>query len=265
MAARNTYIDTQKERIIDLYLTGTSRAKIARLYGVSDVLIAGRLQGWGVDYGRYLPVNHCAMELLNPATCYWIGYLAGDGCIEIVGDRPQRVVLLSNDLEQLEKFKAFTSSRNKISTNKHGGHAIKIGSPTMAQRLISLGITPRKSRTLSVTNTTLLGSIDFIRGVIDSDGTISENHYKNSRSHATINITSGSKEFSQQIQQALIKNWGADCRIYRNRTCYNVYVISRFVISLLVLLYATCSKSISLDRKRDKALCFIEKYGDRYE
>ena len=119
-------------------------------------------------------------DLSNTKTCYWLGFIAGDG--NLSGKRIA-IGLASKDFNHLQKLKDFLQIKNKISVYKNtrqtpGGKSPKeresaffrFTSKSFAEKLKSYGITERKSGTLKILEENLLNSRDFWRGHIDANG-----------------------------------------------------------------------------------------------
>jgi hypothetical protein len=123
-------------------------------------------------------------EPLTPEARYWLGLLLADGCVhEKKGQYKiyHNLVLglKASDAFHIEKFRCFLKSSANIHissfTTNFGPSSmatITVGGQTLCNRLVQLGITPRKTKTATV-HSSLEMSSDFWRGMIDGDGSIS--------------------------------------------------------------------------------------------
>ena len=102
---------------------------------------------------------------------YAIGLLATDGCLS----PPFSLVdLTSNDREQLENFCKCLGVDFRI-TKKHGSSGkeclrVQFKNVIFYNFLLSIGLTPKKSRTLGPLKVPDRFFFDFLRGVFDGDG-----------------------------------------------------------------------------------------------
>jgi hypothetical protein len=114
-------------------------------------------------------------ELVNtkwrPELAYAIGLIATDGNLSKDG---LLIDLTSKDREQLENFSKCLGVKFKIS-NKSSGSGIKHKRIQFKNRifydfLVSIGLTPRKSLTMSKLDIPPKYFFDFLRGCFDGDG-----------------------------------------------------------------------------------------------
>jgi len=108
----------------------------------------------------------------SPEFAYAIGLLVTDGCLSKDG---RHIDLTSKDREQLKNFLKCLNSRNKISL-KHSGLGkeylrVQLGDVLFYKFLLDIGLTPRKTKTISVVDVPDIYFFDFLRGHFDGDGT----------------------------------------------------------------------------------------------
>ena len=118
------------------------------------------------------------------AKAYWLGFITADGCVQVgkIGAngwlRNQVTVKLkASDAGHLEKLKADIAAENPVRFVPQAGQAgpgaeIALNSGRLTESLIRLGVTPRKS--LTVTPWGGPGDLmrHYWRGMFDGDGTI---------------------------------------------------------------------------------------------
>lgn len=115
---------------------------------------------------------------------YVIGLLTSDGNLSPDG---RHINLTSQDKEITEYARDIFAIDNKIGRKSRGGSAVKkyyvlqFGSVQFYAFLLSIGLTPAKSKTLRSVNIPDKFFGDFMRGCIDGDGNISEITHPESR------------------------------------------------------------------------------------
>ncbi len=125
---------------------------------------------------------------LTPISTYWLGFIAADGCVykSRSGQLTLSIALQSRDLKHLCLLKKFLKCKNKVTKRPETkSFVLRVGNKGMCEDLMSLGVTPNKSKT----NTNLLEHIPdnmkdyFIAGFFDGDGSVfaytSVRSYKN--------------------------------------------------------------------------------------
>ena len=87
-------------------------------------------------------------------------------------------------------------------------HRLQIGSRVLYERLLALGLTPKKSLTIPALKIPDEWFHDFLRGVIDGDGNIRWwIHPSNGREQWTVRIVSASRPFLAWIQETVKRLW----------------------------------------------------------
>jgi hypothetical protein len=140
-----------------------------------------------VSYHGYSVDESFFERIDSEPKAYWLGFLSADGTI---GNNFISLKLTASDRDHLEKFKRALQSDHRITeessslswTNKDGQekigeyHSVKvhIGSQRLRKSLIKLGVTPRKTWTITPCNEIPENMlIHYWRGVFDGDGSIS--------------------------------------------------------------------------------------------
>lgn len=138
----------------------------------------------------------------TPDKAYFLGLLAADGNIS-----PRltaaRIALKAEDAQILETFRSFLGQgapelRNKIPKikGKKGNlqKVLVLSRKVLVEDLMKFGITPNKSLTLKLNCELGLFKKDFLRGVWDGDGSVTERRFK---------VCSASETFSKQLQEMI--------------------------------------------------------------
>ncbi len=109
----------------------------------------------------------------NPKIAYLAGVFASDGCLSNNG---RHLNVTSKDLEMLENIREILDLKVKIMTKANGyggfGNYVQFGDVALYDFLMTAGITPAKSKTISKVDVPDKFYGDFLRGVFDGDGTI---------------------------------------------------------------------------------------------
>jgi len=264
----------RKEELERLYLEeNKSLEDIARLYGVSRVAVWKYCQAVGLKRRsksearleaqkrakvpqQYFHINEDFFSKWSPEMAYVLGLLMTDGCLSKVKDGSYRISLCLNDKELLEKVAKTMGSDHPIATSKSqkGLHMYIFGREKMAQELIKLGITPRKSLTLRFPETPKLYLKDLLRGIFDGDGSVYFN--KRSPNYPLITkFTGGSKDFIYGLESRLQVLGMPKRRVYEQQGKHISYMFKYShsdSISLFKILYEGAGNGLFLGRKYDK-------------
>ncbi len=108
----------------------------------------------------------------SPSFAYAIGLLATDGCLSPDG---RHISLVSKDKEQLLNFSKALGIAVSIGITTSGYRAknafrIQFGDILFYKFLLSIGLTPRKSKTIKEVLIPKKYFFDFLRGCLDGDG-----------------------------------------------------------------------------------------------
>lgn len=163
-------------------------------------------------------VNQDFFKTWSPSMAYILGFIFADGAIEDV-QKSSRTCYLSfsvsiSDKALLLKIKAAMNSQHKLYIRKrrevtfYGKTYIskdmitlRVGSKTIYNDLIKLGLTPRKSLTVIFPKIPVCYLNFFIRGYFDDDGCI----YLIKKKYPIMTFTSGSIKFLEELSTTLAK------------------------------------------------------------
>lgn len=189
---------------------------------------------------------------------YFLGLLATDGCV--TGDR---IVLdfSEDNKELLDYWNEFLGNKCEITCSIHKvfklpQYRIAFRNPDIRDYLATFGIIPRKTFNLKLKYI----NWDVLRGIIDGDGCIAST---NNGSTLRIDITSGCKEFLEQIQRFLADNSISSSILESNRNknpTYDLHVYkSEDILTIYEKLYSNAH--FFLKRKEDKFGPLLKKFG----
>lgn len=129
----------------------------------------------GSDLGRKFSTDLTFFAKPTPLNSYWAGFIAADGCVR--GNRLE-IGLAAKDADHLARFASDTGYTGSL---RHAGGrcTIQICCRSYVDDLArNFNVTPRKSLTLAPPNIKTGAEVRaFITGVIDGDGSITENRY----------------------------------------------------------------------------------------
>ena len=254
----------QYENAKKLYKEGKSLRQIGNLLNIDRKKLSKKLKEDGiiirdpnknsVDKGkakRIKKVDESIFERIDTEEkAYWLGFLYADG---YVNNRQIELTLKAEDLEHIQKFKAFTKSEHKISHRKEiNAYRITICSPKIALDLMNLGCTQAKSLTLTFPSKEQVPEHlihHFMRGYFDGDGCIA---YGQGQYRLSI---LGTSEFLDKYEDYILNILN---RTNRNKRRYNGQALSiqyagtEQVYKIYNFLYKDAT--IYLDRKYNKFL-----------
>jgi hypothetical protein len=230
------------------------------------------LKKWGVPRragsSRYFVRSNLFDDTSDEYVAYFIGYIAADGSITKESKFPNkqyRITISSKDIDILEKFRHFVNAGCKTITGptKKGVFSFSISSDALAYKLISYGVTPRKSHSLQIKDNKLINSKHFWRGLIDGDGSL---YWASAGHYPGLIITSCSNAIVNQFELFLkyhelpigknrvrISQWNAPCNQYR--------VNGKRAVQITNFLYINAK--VYLDRKYLLALKFTDRYAKK--
>ncbi len=182
-------------------------------------------------------------ERWSPNLAYAIGLLATDGCMSRY---THLIDLTSKDKEQLINFSKCLGLKLFIGEkfNGHGQKAFRVQFKNVIfyRFLLSVGLTPAKSKTLGVLKVHQKYFFDFLRGVFDGDGcTYSywDKRWKSSFMYYLC-FASASKLFVEWLQNEIYNRLGTKGHITtagRFGTCYNLKYAKRDSLKILRKMY----------------------------
>lgn len=212
-------------------------------------------------------VNNVFFQNWTPKMAYILGYIFADGAIEDVqkSSRTCYLSIISVDFSILEDIKHVMDSQHKLykrlpKLNKypdgkeytsHEAFILRIGSKTIYNDLLNLGVTPRKSLTIPFPNIPTEFFFYFLRGYFDGDGCL---HLKYKK-YPLVIFTSGSLIFLQGLLTITSKLLNLpDQKIYvqqevNRNPCYRLRFSSSSSLKILEAMYKNLEKAPFLERK----------------
>ena len=187
---------------------------------------------------------------------YAIGLIVTDGCLYNDG---RHVDFTSKDKELVLKFRECLGIQSKIGIKYRGGDKYKklkyfrvqLGDVNFYDFLLSIGLGPRKSRSLGSLEIPRKFFTDFLRGCIDGDGSIGfYNHPESKHPQLRVRICSASLNFLKWLKREV-----------KEVTGINSGWIDEVKNSIPVLCYAKADSIILLSAlyKNPNCVCLLRK------
>lgn len=143
----------------------------------------------------------------RPELAYAVGIITSDGNLSPSG---RHINITSKEVEVVEKIKSILSLDNKIGQKSRGGskekryYVLQFGDINFYEFLLSIGLTPAKSKTIKSVNIPGEYFPDFLRGCIDGDGSIGYfMHPESKYPQWKLRLCSASFEFLKWIQKEI--------------------------------------------------------------
>lgn len=269
-----------KHNICQKYLSGISGGQLAQQYHCNASTIYTILHKHQIpirsDREKSLKFrcNEHYFDIIDTEhKAYWLGLLAADGYIRDSAPLGFGISLQEQDkyiLEALKQDIKFTGEIKTYTTKPGSSYKMTtycrllISSPYLREQLIHLGIASHKTTilqfpTINQVPTSLMRH--YIRGYVDGNGSITHSgttllDRPNLKICGTIEFLTGMQKFLGINHKINIKK----DQKQRNINSGNITIGGKKeLISILKLLYQNCS--ISLKRKRDKAIMIVESEG----
>ncbi len=198
----------------------------------------------------------------SPSLAYIIGIIVTDGSLS---KDERHIVITSKDKVLLEDISTFLSLSNTIGTrlNISTGkkyYILQIGDKNFYNFLLSIHLTPNKTKTIKKVDFPEKYFSDFLRGCIDGDGNIDVYMHKESaHKQLRIRLASASHEFLLWMSDKINKNIetsGGWIYSPKNKSWHVLTYGKKDSIKILHFIYN--NKGLFLERKFKIAKEFIE-------
>lgn len=210
--------------------------------------------------------KHLISEKWTPNLAYAIGLLATDGCLSPPG---HLIDLTSVDREQLENYRRCLGVDLRITEKFSGGKKalrIQFKNVIFYNFLLSVGLTPAKSKTIGPLKIPSKYFFDFLRGVFDGDG--STYSYWDPRWRSSFMYYLCFASASEMFINWLRKN--IECRLSirghvtsaKRNVCYQLKYAKADSLKILRRMYRSAPKGTYLSRKRLKIIKMLAIVGE---
>lgn len=151
----------------------------------------------------------------NTNFAYALGLITSDGNLSSDG---RHLAFISTDMDLIETFKKCLDLKNRVSLKKSDGYSmgnkkkcyvVQFGNVKLYNFLTDIGLGPNKSKTIGSLLIPPAYLADFLRGLIDGDGSIGYfMHPESKRKQFRIRITSASRLFLEWLRKRLTMSIG---------------------------------------------------------
>lgn len=205
-------------------------------------------------------LNHSFFKKWSPEMAYVLGFFAADGNM-IKNNRGAHFIgFYSNDRELLASIRTILKSDHKIGIKRQvppscNSYQIQIGSKEIFNDLISLGLSPNKSRTLRFPKVPRIFFNDFLRGYFDGDGNVyfGKHFAKDRQKYRWVfqtRFTSGSLLFLYTLHNLLKKHGIKGGSLIKKKHGFDLLFSHNDSLVLFNLLYYNNPHGAYLKRKR---------------
>ncbi len=196
----------------------------------------------------------------SPEMAYVLGFFAADGSMIRNKRGAHFIEFTSTDRELLESIRRLLKSNHKISARERGqkwqtAYRLQIGSKVMFDDLLQLGLTPRKSKTITFPEIPSPYLSHFVRGYFDGDGNVTSSVYKRANRPGPgrtllSGFTSGSRRFLKLLLFQLRRVYGLKGgTLYYSSRGHRLYFSVRDSYRLYNVMYKNAG-DLFLSRKR---------------
>lgn len=203
---------------------------------------------------------------------YVLGFFAADGTMVRNGRGACFIEFQITDCMLLEAIRVSLGSDHKISylksdlVNRKDRFRLQIGSKEMFSDLLALGMTQRKSLTLSMPAVPDEYLPDFVRGYFDGDGNVYANEYvRRGRLGRSITLltgfTCGSRTFLESVHQSLLRRGiVSGGSLFRREGYFRLHYSVRDSCKLYRFMY-NAKSDLFLPRKKAVFECYFKRKG----
>lgn len=275
MATHNARTDEEVQAILsNLY----SKQEFAKRFSRHPQTVGNWFREFGIKTPRKIhykyAINNEFFKSWSKEMAWVLGFICADGCI-LLGPRNGGVLSIGvaeKDLEILEKInKALDSEypiRKKLTNSQTYCYRLDISHRGIVDDLINLGVTPRKSKTLSWPDIPKDLVWHFIRGYYDGDGSIFYGKgYTNRKGISNLQLRTsvlGTKSFLQGILNEFQNIYPQYSPTIQDRSSAGYFRLeisgTRSAVALCGLLYKESDESTRLQRKYLNYTKFINTY-----
>ena len=274
----HTIHNIDEKEMIELYLSGKNLLELGEKYGVTYGTIKYRLLRNNIklrtrseskmnEFKKHNPNKHSRKYFLNHEyfktwtknMAYIVGFLSADGYISDHGYL--RITLQEQDIDLLYKINKELDSTYEIKTpmkkcgeKYYPSCELIIFSKHITEDLINIGVTQRKSLTVTMDKVPNEYKLDFIRGYFDGDGSVGEQWAKQSKTPMLrTRFCSGSEKMMVQIVEELHRHGvkKVNVRKSKGKNLYNIEY-SQLASKKIYSLFYGDNPEIFLKRKREK-------------
>ena len=195
---------------------------------------------------------------------YVLGFFSADGSMYKTKRGTHFIEFQITDKDLLKTIRSVIGSSHKISVRNRKGKnwrdtfRLQVGSKTIFDDLIRLGLTQVKSKTLKMPTIPDRYFSDFVRGYFDGDGNVTVGNYLRKETNKKRNLIfsgfiCGNQDFLKEIHNKLKKLSGVrGGTLYYHDGAYRLYFSINDSFALYNFMYVRVCNKLFLPRKRKK-------------
>ncbi len=201
------------------YISGNfgviSEREMARKLKIGKTTVNRYRKELGIEIKKNT-VNEHFFKKFTREMSYILGFVFTDGNVSYKPEESRWTLTITQsekDFSHLERIRNILgSSKELLYSPKTKSYRLTVANRIICEDLIKLGVIPRKSLVVDFPDIPKEVLPDFIRGVIDGDGSIS--YFDRKRSpYFRIIIFSGSKKFLDKLENAVKNSIGVSSRV----------------------------------------------------
>lgn len=188
---------------------------------------------------RYCSVNEHFFDEWSDDMAYVLGWIYSDGSIK---KNLRGFQITSTDIEHLQNIAAMMGDDVGISfykgkRNKKVAAKLSINREHMVAKLIELGLTPNKTKTMTFPLVPARYLSSFVRGYFEGDGYVGVDRKKRVNPRIRVTFTSSSLSFLEQLNNMLEKEIDVHGKLIINKTTqvWTLYILKREMVEKLFL------------------------------
>lgn len=204
-------------------------------------------------------VNEKFFSKWSSEMAYILGFIAADGCLVEHGNGYHGLDITSKDKNLLILIKNIMQAGHKIGEKTRAWH-LQVRNARIYKDLLSLGLKPRKSKTMLFPKVPKPYMPDFVRGYFDGDGGITVWREPRWRRTWQIRVTfsSGSRNFLKRLHKRLLALGAVNKgRVVPNKRAFELCLSIEDSLGLYSFMYKN-NGSACLSRKKQQFENFIK-------
>lgn len=216
--------------------------------------------------GTGFSVDEVFFKTWSHPMAYILGFLYADGSLEYSEkNRGKYVRISSTDYLHLVLIKNTLNSKHTLVKTQSGfgnnksAWLLRIGNSRLYNSLVTCGLTPKKSLTMSMPKIPRVYVNSFVRGYFDGDGCVYIEKTTTTKGvivpkRLRVIFTSGSKQFLEDLNNTLVEIYPTlkEGKLYFSSRAHRLVFSTSNSILLYCIMYGHAEKNLLIQDKFDK-------------